>query len=206
MTSWYPWYEHHHLCLSVCLQVFAVKYYNDNIGGVVRSEDSGFVLSYAIMMLNTDLHSPHVRRHMSSNQWIKMNKGMSPCLSVCHHVCLCVAISVCACHKFFPEYYQIVKGFITKDVFAYGRSIEFWRHHKLSLNYNFPSFKVMQYGIYVYVIVCCQATTVVKIFQKIFCCKYTSVYRRYMGCNDVVLFLMVAMTPGAIQTWSGSPQ
>lgn len=57
------------------MSVFAVKYFNDNASGVVSSEDAGFVLSYAIMMLNTDLHSPHVRHHMSPKQWIKMNKG-----------------------------------------------------------------------------------------------------------------------------------
>ena len=74
--------------------MFAVKYFNDNIAGVVHSEDAGFVLSYAIMMLNTDLHSPHVRHHMSPNQWIKMNKGYY-CMCVCMCVRACVRACVC---------------------------------------------------------------------------------------------------------------
>ena len=72
--------------------MFAIKYFTDNVAGVVSSEDAGFVLSYAIMMLNTDLHSPHVRHHMSRNQWIKMNKGFY-CMYVCAHMCMCI---VCA--------------------------------------------------------------------------------------------------------------
>ena len=79
--------------------MFAVKYFTDNVAGVVSSEDAGFVLSYAIMMLNTDLHSPHVRRHMSPNQWIKMNKGCY-CVYVYMYVvrvCACVRIRVCEC-------------------------------------------------------------------------------------------------------------
>ena len=69
----------------------------------MSSEDAGFVLSYAIMMLNTDLHSPHVRRHMSPNQWIKMNKGIviawcvCVCVFVCTHAWLCVCVCVCLC-------------------------------------------------------------------------------------------------------------
>ena len=71
----------------------------------MSSEDAGFVLSYAIMMLNTDLHSPHVRRHMSPNQWIKMNKGIviawcvcvCVCLYVLMHGCVYVCVFVCVC-------------------------------------------------------------------------------------------------------------
>ena len=71
----------------------------------MSSEDAGFVLSYAIMMLNTDLHSPHIRRHMSPNQWIKMNRGVvivccvNLLVFVCNDSCIvvCVCLSVCAC-------------------------------------------------------------------------------------------------------------
>lgn len=61
---------------------------------MVSSEDAGFVLSYAIMMLNTDLHSPQVRHHMTTNEWIKMNKGLCGVL-VCVHMCLCVVSLGC---------------------------------------------------------------------------------------------------------------
>ena len=62
--------------INSVVQIFAGKYFNDNVSGMVASEDAAFVLSYAIMMLNTDLHSPQVRHHMTTNEWIKMNKGV----------------------------------------------------------------------------------------------------------------------------------
>ncbi|XP_011403942.1 PREDICTED: uncharacterized protein LOC105312754 [Amphimedon queenslandica] len=58
------------------MQVFAGEYYHSNKdGGIIKSEDAAYVLSFAIMMLHTDLHNPSVKRHMSKNDWIKMNRG-----------------------------------------------------------------------------------------------------------------------------------
>ena len=63
-------------CYDALSQVFAGEYYHSNKdGGIIKSEDAAYVLSFAIMMLHTDLHNPSVKRHMSKNDWIKMNRG-----------------------------------------------------------------------------------------------------------------------------------
>lgn len=62
-------------CLIV--QVFAAEYYQYNKDGVIKSEDAAYVLSFAIMMLHTDLHNPSVRRHMTKKDWLRMNRGQN---------------------------------------------------------------------------------------------------------------------------------
>ena len=39
--------------------------------------DTAYVLSFALIMLNTDLHNPSVKHKMSREAFIKMNRGVS---------------------------------------------------------------------------------------------------------------------------------
>lgn len=43
--------------------------------GLFDSADTLYVLSYSIIMLTTDLHSPQVKTKMTKEQYIKMNRG-----------------------------------------------------------------------------------------------------------------------------------
>ena len=64
------------LSLSLLLQVFAGEYYHSNKDdGIIKSEDAAYVLSFAIMMLHTDLHNPSIKRHMTKKDWLNMNRG-----------------------------------------------------------------------------------------------------------------------------------
>lgn len=47
----------------------------ENIGLRVMTQDELFILSFAIIMLNTDLHVPNNKRRMTPEQWIKNLKG-----------------------------------------------------------------------------------------------------------------------------------
>ena len=58
------------------MQVFASEYYKHNAGDIIKSEDAAYVLSFAIMMLHTDLHNPSVKRHMTKKDWLRMNRGV----------------------------------------------------------------------------------------------------------------------------------
>ena len=50
---------------------FSVKYYNDNLNGLFKNVDDVSTFSYSILMLNTDLHNPLVKEHMSLESFIK---------------------------------------------------------------------------------------------------------------------------------------
>lgn len=61
------------------LQAFASRYYDANLDvDVFANSDTVFILSYAIMMLNTDLHNPCVKKHLTRPEWITMNRGELP--------------------------------------------------------------------------------------------------------------------------------
>jgi len=47
-------------------------------GGSHLTKDEVFILSFAIIMLNTDLHVPHNKTRMTCAQWIKNLKGVFP--------------------------------------------------------------------------------------------------------------------------------
>lgn len=44
---------------------------------IFASADTAYVLSYSIIMLTTDLHSPQVRNKMTKEQYISMNRGIN---------------------------------------------------------------------------------------------------------------------------------
>ena len=60
--------------ISRILEVFAARYYGANPGAVADA-DSAYVLSYSIIMLNTDQHNPQVKRKMTLDQFIRNNRG-----------------------------------------------------------------------------------------------------------------------------------
>ena len=60
--------------ISRILEVFAAWYYSANPEAVADA-DSAYVLSYSIIMLNTDQHNPQVKRKMTLEQFIRNNRG-----------------------------------------------------------------------------------------------------------------------------------
>jgi brefeldin A-resistance guanine nucleotide exchange factor 1 len=54
--------------------VFADRYYSGNPEAVADA-DSAYVLSYSIIMLNTDQHNPQVKRKMTLEQFVRNNRG-----------------------------------------------------------------------------------------------------------------------------------
>ena len=57
------------------LKVFALEFFKQQSEGLIKSEDGAYILSFAIMMLNTSLHHPSVRHHITRKQWLSMNRG-----------------------------------------------------------------------------------------------------------------------------------
>ena len=60
--------------ISRILEVFADRYYAANPDAVADA-DSAYVLSYSIIMLNTDQHNPQVKRKMTLEQFVRNNRG-----------------------------------------------------------------------------------------------------------------------------------
>lgn len=58
----------HQLKINVYIYIFFSN-------GLFDSADTLYVLSYSIIMLTTDLHSPQVKTKMTKEQYIKMNRG-----------------------------------------------------------------------------------------------------------------------------------
>lgn len=57
---------------------FARVYYaQQSENGIFKSEDSIHILSYSIIMLNTDLHNPEVKTKMTMDQFIRNNRGIN---------------------------------------------------------------------------------------------------------------------------------
>ena len=57
-------------------ETFAHAYYASRPAGI-RSEDAVYVLAYSIIMLNTDLHNPQVRRRMTVADYQKNLRGVN---------------------------------------------------------------------------------------------------------------------------------
>jgi len=49
---------------------------NPNLG-IFASADAAYVLAYSVIMLTTDLHSVNVKKKMTKEQYIKMNRGIN---------------------------------------------------------------------------------------------------------------------------------
>ena len=60
------------------MEKFASRYCETNPNtGLFASADTAYVLSYSIIMLTTDLHSPQVKNKMTKEQYIRMNRGIN---------------------------------------------------------------------------------------------------------------------------------
>lgn len=60
------------------MEKFASRYCETNPNSnIFASADTAYVLSYSIIMLTTDLHSPQVKNKMTKEQYIKMNRGIN---------------------------------------------------------------------------------------------------------------------------------
>lgn len=60
--------------ISRILECFAARYYEANPDSVADA-DSAYVLSYSIIMLNTDQHNAQVKKKMTLEQFIRNNRG-----------------------------------------------------------------------------------------------------------------------------------
>nr|CAB3222754.1 brefeldin A-inhibited guanine nucleotide-exchange protein 1 [Phallusia mammillata] len=60
------------------MEKFASRYCDCNPSGTVfASADAAYVLAYSIIMLTTDLHSTQVKRKISKDDYIRMNRGIN---------------------------------------------------------------------------------------------------------------------------------
>jgi len=62
--------------IEVLMEEFSKAYFKHSPGPMAEA-DTAFVLSYSIIMLNTDLHNPSVHRKMRLDQFIKNNRGIN---------------------------------------------------------------------------------------------------------------------------------
>uniref|UniRef100_A0A673M7V7 Cytohesin 4b n=1 Tax=Sinocyclocheilus rhinocerous TaxID=307959 RepID=A0A673M7V7_9TELE len=58
------------------MEAFATRYCNCN-ANVFQSTDTCYILSFAIIMLNTSLHNPNVKDKTSLERFISMNRGIN---------------------------------------------------------------------------------------------------------------------------------
>lgn len=56
---------------------FAQRYFVQNEGMCFANADAAYVLAYSVIMLNTDLHNPQVKKRMSNHDFIKNNRGIN---------------------------------------------------------------------------------------------------------------------------------
>lgn len=54
---------------------FAERYLSGN-PGKFGSADTAYVLAYSVVMLNTDLHNPQIKKHMTKQEFIRNNRGI----------------------------------------------------------------------------------------------------------------------------------
>eukprot|EP01025_Chloroclados_australasicus_P037318 TRINITY_DN3805_c0_g1_i5.p1 TRINITY_DN3805_c0_g1~~TRINITY_DN3805_c0_g1_i5.p1 ORF type:complete len:1288 (-),score=132.71 TRINITY_DN3805_c0_g1_i5:189-4052(-) len=60
------------------MEKFAERYYNCNLQDqIFRNADAAYVLSFSIIMLNTDLHNPQNKRKMTLEQFVRNNRGIN---------------------------------------------------------------------------------------------------------------------------------
>eukprot|EP00004_Rigifila_ramosa_P007117 TRINITY_DN1802_c0_g1_i1.p1 TRINITY_DN1802_c0_g1~~TRINITY_DN1802_c0_g1_i1.p1 ORF type:complete len:941 (-),score=212.16 TRINITY_DN1802_c0_g1_i1:101-2923(-) len=58
-----------------CVNVFAERFCKDN-PTLFANKDTAYVLSYSVIMLNTDLHNPQVKKKMSLAEFLRNNRGI----------------------------------------------------------------------------------------------------------------------------------
>ena len=58
------------------VEQFAAHYFEHEAGPLANA-DTAYILSYAIIMLNTDLHNAQVKKKMTKEDFLKMNRGIN---------------------------------------------------------------------------------------------------------------------------------
>jgi len=58
------------------MEKFAEKFSHDNPGRYANA-DAAYVLSFAVIMLNTDLHSAQIKKKMTMEEFVKLGKGIN---------------------------------------------------------------------------------------------------------------------------------
>lgn len=58
------------------MESFANRYYSNN-PTAFEHQDTAFVLSFSLIMLNTDAHNPNVTQKMTLDQFVANNKGIN---------------------------------------------------------------------------------------------------------------------------------
>ncbi|KAI9469661.1 MAG: hypothetical protein EXX96DRAFT_654121 [Benjaminiella poitrasii] len=64
---------------------FAERYVHGN-AGVFANAETAYVLAYSVIMLNTDLHSPHVKNRMTLEDFVKNNRGIDDGADIPHEL------------------------------------------------------------------------------------------------------------------------
>lgn len=58
------------------MEKFAERYCSQN-GGVFANPDTAYVLAYSLIMLNTDAHSSQIKKKMTQQEFVNMNRGIN---------------------------------------------------------------------------------------------------------------------------------
>eukprot|EP00474_Spongospora_subterranea_P009548 CRZ10006.1 hypothetical protein [Spongospora subterranea] len=63
--------------ISRIMEEFARRYYGQNPSGPISDQDAAFILSFSVIMLNTDAHNPGVKSKMTLEQFMRNNRGIN---------------------------------------------------------------------------------------------------------------------------------
>ena len=62
-------------------EAFAIRYYDQHVGetnqGIFHSSDAVHILTFSVIMLNTDLHNPQNKKRMTLEEFIRNNRGIN---------------------------------------------------------------------------------------------------------------------------------
>jgi hypothetical protein len=56
---------------------FAKKYYSQYSGNLFANSDTVYILSFSLIMLNTDMHSPCIKKKMTQAEFVKNQRGIN---------------------------------------------------------------------------------------------------------------------------------
>ncbi|CAN6196814.1 unnamed protein product [Urochloa humidicola] len=59
------------------LEAFSERFFEQQTTGVFATKDAAFILCYSLIMLNTDLHNPQVKKKMSEEDFIRNNRAIN---------------------------------------------------------------------------------------------------------------------------------
>ncbi|XP_039853782.1 ARF guanine-nucleotide exchange factor GNL2-like [Panicum virgatum] len=59
------------------LEAFSERFFEQQTAGVFATKDAAFILCYSLIMLNTDLHNPQVKKKMSEEDFIRNNRAIN---------------------------------------------------------------------------------------------------------------------------------